>query len=467
MSIFDSPKKLKNIKLKQKGPWKDKSQTFEALPEVWGEDPNNDENGKNIKFRLNLLQFFIPILNVLGYILFFGGVIFIVSVFPDKQTHHAHPLIGDSIIASIIIALVLVVIAFLDWGWVHKLEKKRNKTFKQDIVLRRLQTCFDVTEYVYNQADQGAVLLIDFIKSLQVKSGSWNQFSYNDYFRGTYEGSPFILFDCTFENHQQSGRNSVDYLLYKGQIILIELNQKLTDSRHTYRSDMEYIINENGEYIPANKAFELEKCERISTKGLVNLLSGKIELQKQKTADELMNVINNEDLEEFNKDLEASNLRIEEYMKEMEEAIRNKDHKRIEEIKHEMELEKQDADDMVRRLNERLHDVCGEDIMNIVEDDSTSEDNENDEPIDTIQLVKSQSLTFEEVLQAAKCEVGMIFSGNQLVLLLQNKFDPFEFEFTDMFRSYSSVLKRTDHQVSWLWSIFSALKKTGWIGANK
>ena len=475
MSIFAAPNKPTfNLRLKGKAPWRKKNQVFEPLPEqaddFFSMEPQGAAKGKSAKFRLTLALLAKPPVNLFGYILFFGGIVIGISVLPGKRSHQSHPLINDSIVQSIIVGLVCAGVAIVLWKVAELIEKKRNEIFKREIVQEHLKRCFDVRDYAYNELDEGRMILVTFLESLGIKEGSWNRFTYNDYFQGVYKKSPFIFFDCKLVNHVDAGRNSVDYTRFQGQIILFELNRKVTNKGKGYRVLMFPVEQDKKSRSQEEQivTVQIEECEEIND-SIAQLLSGNCKLSEQVSATQIQ-----KSMDSINDMVEEMNRKVERY-DELEKSLESETDPEIaEEIK-------EDLLDIMKEmvaLQKKINVSFGMSIINIDElekkiaslesiddiDKVFTDDDDDEVSIDTELLLRSQEHVWLDIHHAAQCEIGIVVSGNRLAIIMQNSFDPFEFGYKEMFSSFSKLEQNIDNQVSWLWSIVRSLETTGWIG---
>ena len=76
-----------------------------------------------------------------------------------------------------------------------------------------------------------------------------------------------------------------------------------------------------------------------------------------------------------------------------------------------------------------------------------------------IRIILEQAEVFHNIQKIAGCDTGFVISDNYLSIILANNYDPFEFTTNDMVK--------IDAQVSWLWSFFMEVEKTGWLLPHK
>ena len=82
---------------------------------------------------------------------------------------------------------------------------------------------------------------------------------------------------------------------------------------------------------------------------------------------------------------------------------------------------------------------------------------------DGILQMNDRSPIFHAIQQITDCDTGFVLSNNFLTIILSNNYDPFEFNSKELFKSHDQFISQIDAQVSWIWSIFKEVEKTGWL----
>ena len=478
MPIFAKPPDpRKSIVLKHKAPWLNRANTYEALPDRMddfgglvstGRDPS-----KSAKTLLNFAQFSLIPMNVMAFGSVIPGLILIATALPGKHGRKAHPLIANSSIVSILVGVVLIAVAYYIWHIVAKVSRVRNEIFKRDIVRMRLQTCFGITDYVYNESEDGQPVLEKFLNSLKIKDGCWNRFHYNDYFRGTYQNTPFVFLDCDLINHVNSGKNGSDYTVFKGQVILLESCEKLTNADKAFRTTI-YPQKSDGYFGSHLEKLTIEQCYPIEDV-LNKLLSGKAFLSGGGVANEvgLKHYRNPDGVSVLGSQIDRKTEELQRVSDELSEAEQHNDTLAV----NKKMAEASALMDELVKLNRRYMSAMGvradvpekddvDEKMDGSDFDWNSASSRSD-TIDTFGMIERNASVLRDVQEIADCETGFVFSGKSIVIILQNSFDPFEFRFREMFSSYRSLHDKVDRQVGWFWSMLKTLEKTGWIGEKR
>ena len=217
-------------KYPKNAPWD--NQSFEHFPELDGEinknslctiDNLDEDDEKTIKRKLNRLTLTSVILTIIGSILFI--VLGIASESEEGSSierffYFISDALGLHDSFGYLLLIMIVPVAFIVLFISYKIDKKRNTIFKQWFIQSRLQKYFNISDYIYNEIDAGKAEIFNFLNSLNILNNTWISFKYNDYFRGTYQNTPFLFFDCVL-----SGRQDCDVEHFKGQIILIHLRE--------------------------------------------------------------------------------------------------------------------------------------------------------------------------------------------------------------------------------------------------
>ncbi len=120
-------------------------------------------------------------------------------------------------------------------------------------------------------------------------------------------------------------------------------------------------------------------------------------------------------------------------------------------LKEQIELDSDEMRNNVVEVKQKKYEVVGGNL------------NDVDRVLEARNYLTSKLSQLNEVNRNAQCNVGWIISGCYLVVILENTFDPFEFSFSDLFRSNKKVVTRVDKQAQWLTSIMEPHLRAGLI----
>ena len=470
MAIFRAPKDFSaDVRLTRQAPWLKQDQVFEPLPD--NADDSADASfpielqgqnaGESLVHKLSYMQMRIKATVAVGFIAIFGGVgLIYFSGALAKSYNVSFPLI-------IVVGFVAFVLSCLLLVKSNKATERHNEIFKNQLIRSRLKKCFDVKDYVYNGEEKYKPSLTTFLQSLGIKENVWNELTYNDYFRGAYKQSPFIFIDCQLVKGE-SGRNPTGNTMFKGQIIVFQLNRRLTYQGLGYRvmmkmadADDQHPSQEKQDYI-----LRVETCDGFSS-SVSSLFSRECVISDQNPIDSFTK--SEVSVDKMITDLNLNLTR----MSVIQDALdQETDPKKILQLKIK---KRQMLEDMVEIQN-KLSQLEKEPMVSVEELKKKIAEMEADEDMDaeklgvdmrsmpTKQLLRFQKRVWFDIRDAAQCETAIVVYGSHLVIIMQNNFDPFEFGFQDMFTSDTKLIEKIDRQVSWLWSVIRPLEATGWIG---
>ena len=271
-------------------------------------------------------------------------------------------------------------------------------------------------------------------------------------------------------NHEEVGRNSADYTLFQGQIILFELNRKLTNKDKGYRVMLTPVEQDKKHQSEENQVFtvQIEACEALSD-SISELLAGKCKLSEQVSMTQF-----HKSADSFNEMLEELNQKMARFNELREELENETDPEIIEDLKEDI----LDTMKEMVAIQKKINQTAGMSIINIDEmekkiaelesiddlDTIIPEEDDDEISIDTERLLRTREHVWLGMREAAQCEIGVVVSGNRLAIIMQNSFDPFEFGYREMFSSFNKLNQKIENQVSWLWSVIRQFESTGWIG---
>ena len=175
--------------------------------------------------KLGLMMGFKWPVTVAGIIMALMGVGVQMSAISDKYGRNPQPVTAEDFWYAILAGLALVIGGFALILLGVFMRKKRNEVFKKDIVRKRLECDFEISDYIYNSNSNNKISTFTLLYSLNIRNNCWNIIEYNDYFVGKYHGAPFLFFDCKLYNMVISGKSSTDYLLFSGQVVILKLSK--------------------------------------------------------------------------------------------------------------------------------------------------------------------------------------------------------------------------------------------------
>lgn len=459
MNVFSKPqKKNKSIKYKTLAPWKKSKESSRKLG--WG-DQNvaysnfgsyvDREIDGGVRLKLNILQILGGPVTALGIIVFFGGLFVQGTACPGKNGRSAHPVIANSFWFTVLTGLGIIIVGFLIIYLGSVIKEKRNEVFKRDIVRKCLERNFEISDYIYNSNFRSEGYAVTLLCHLNIRNNQWNRVEYNDYFVGRYNHLPFIFFDCKLINHEGYGKNSTDYVLFRGQVIVLKLNKPVDFG-------CQFILEDGDVQLKAYDSL-LDDFDP--------LLNGERTLDNSVLSDAVNDRLKK--LEDYRKHLESDLSALKNARESLDNFDADKWNAFIQ--AHTDCNGNIDINDETLTAEERdlvqKYEITRDAMLHL----SQSGQSKSFIPFHTDanamqnarQRLLSMYATLTEVVQNAQCEVGWILAGSYLVIILENAFDPFEFGFADLFRSCKKISNRVDKQVQWLCSVLEPHVRAGLI----
>ncbi|MBQ9817927.1 MAG: hypothetical protein IJM59_10765 [Proteobacteria bacterium] len=427
--------------------------------DAWGAN-SGDDGGKSSKFKLNLIHFIMAPLSLLGVLTGLGGFIIAASGCPDKHSHKAHPLLADSSLVSIAVGIGVIIVSFIIWSGVSKLKSEKNIIFKKNIIQKELMQHFYIHEYIYNQEGSGQNVY-QILRVLKIAENSWNTLDFNDYFSGKYKDTPFLFLDCELKEKVGSGKQSRVYERFIGQVLILKYHAEYNLSHRVSIPEMPEPLHFSGTLAQVSNILDLNCPLDVCIIGasnandFENMIGGIEDVQvvtpnmqnMSKLMDEIKALEKNGDIDLLTQKCAELNRMI---------SSTNSDISRMNVLMQEIEMAEKTGD--IDLMTEKCAELNG--LMNDTNQNMSSKNvKQSPSEFDVEQYIHSISGTLNAVANAAECNTSFIFSGKYLAIILNNKFDPFEFGTMDTFRSYRSLYKRVQGEVHWLTLIFEALEK--------
>ena len=188
-----------------------------------------DKESLAIKSRLSRVYIINILSLVIGNVFFVAGI-FSIFLYMDKD-EFLHSLALPLYITAIFI-IVGIILLYVNAHY----KKKTSEMIKHDLMQSYLNKWFTINDYIFNnQKTKPDKFLFAFLLYLKIADNAWNQFLYTDYFKGNLQNTQFIFIDCSLPQFNLN----VPFMTFKGQIILIQLNQFPTDQDFCMRTFIE------------------------------------------------------------------------------------------------------------------------------------------------------------------------------------------------------------------------------------
>ncbi|MBQ9396003.1 MAG: hypothetical protein IJU23_10910 [Proteobacteria bacterium] len=457
MNVFEKPvSQDRDIYYSATAPWKKSA----GQSNGWNDSATNNFGSHGteaiasaVRLKLDVCQLLGSTLTALGVIGILGGMVVLATCCSGRHSHRpAHPVIANSFVLTILTGIGIIVAAVIIECIATSLMKKRQEIFKREIVQKRLEHDCEILDYFYTDVSKEEGYAVQLLQKLFIRDNSWKELKFNDYIVGKYHSAPFIFFDCTLNKTiKDKGDKNHTYTHFKGQILIFKM-------KHAVDFGCQFYIDSAGINVAPSysifSAFEDLLTGKKNLKDQIELAPDEMKDDvvevKQKKYEVIRGNLNDVDrvLEGVDKDALLSFM---ESYKDIPIDKINEDNLSEQEIellkiytKHQKLCEKLAAS--VKKIEKPKKARTDEEAMH-----------------EAKEYLTSKLSQLNEVNRNAQCNVGWIISGCYLVVILENTFDPFEFSFSDLFRSNKKVVTRVDKQAQWLISIMEPHLRAGLI----
>ena len=194
MSVFDGPKDLeRDVNYSSVTPWKNSAKNSnernDELNAGFG-SYGAESISPDVRFKLNIFQLFGAPLSVFGVICAFGGLGVLCTCCSVHGKHVIHPAIANSMGLTILTGLAIIVLAVFIVLWGVAIMAKREELFKREVVQKRLECDYEISEFLYQSACGRTGYDAWLLRQFNIRRNAWNEASYNDYMVGKYHSSP-------------------------------------------------------------------------------------------------------------------------------------------------------------------------------------------------------------------------------------------------------------------------------------